>query len=123
MHGVGERAAVVGEPQRRRDRQPRPGRAQVGVERRRVDEYARVEQVVGVADRLDRAEQPQRLRVVHQRQQLRARPPVAVLAGQRAAVVAQLRRARGQEVAERAGRRRRSAKSIRTCTQPSPKWP
>ena len=108
VHGVGHRAAVVGEPERRRDRQPRPGRAQVGVQRRRVDDVARVQQVLRVADRLHRAEQPDRLRVVHQRQQLRARPPVAVLPGQRAAVVAQLHRAGGQEVAERRCRRRRS---------------
>ena len=85
-----------------------------------------VEQVVRVADRLDRGEQPQRLRVVHQRQQLGAGPAVAVLAGQRAAVVAQLERARGEEVAEdlRAESEPGSnGKSIRTCTQPSPKWP
>ena len=64
----------------------RAGRAQVGVERRRVDQDAGVEQVVGVADRLDRAEERDRLLVVHQRQQLGAGPAVAVLAGERAAV-------------------------------------
>ena len=67
----------------------------------------------------------QRLLVVHQRQQLRARPPVAVLARQRAAVRRAARSRTGdQELAER--RRPPSSsksKSIRTCTQPSPKWP
>ena len=37
------------------------GLRQVGVQRRRVDDVAGVEQVAGVADRLDRGEQPQRL--------------------------------------------------------------
>ena len=77
-----------------------PHRPQVGVQRRRVDQVAGVEQVARVADRLDRGEQPDRLRVVHQREQLGARPAVAVLTGERAAVVAQLERAGGEEVAE-----------------------
>ena len=89
-----------GELQQRQRPAPRPDRPQVGVERRRVDQVAGVEQVARVADRLDRREEPERLLVVHQRQQLGAGPAVAVLAGQRAAVVAQLERAGGEEVAE-----------------------
>ena len=53
---------------------------------------------------LTAAKSAQRLRVVHQRQQLGAGPAVAVLARQRAAVVAQLERARGEEVAEHLAR-------------------
>ena len=109
-----------------RTRQPRADRAQVGVERRRVDEHAGVEQVVGVADRLDRGEQP---RATRRRTSAAAAPTGP---GRRRARRTASRRARaarprrGQEVAEHRRPRRRlgsKGKSIRTCTQPSPKWP
>ena len=90
-------------------------RAQVGVQRRRVDEDAGVEQVLGVEQRLDRGEQRERLRVVHQREQLRARPAVAVLAGQRPAVAAQRER-RG--VQERRGSRCAARRSLEREVDP-----
>ena len=56
------------------------------VKRSRVDEDARVQYAVWIEHVLDRGHDPQRLARVHDRQQLAARPPVAVLARQRAAV-------------------------------------
>jgi len=59
VHGGGQVAAVVGvgeaEPAARRPPQ-RPGQrhAQVGVQRRRVDQHAGVEHVARIEDRLDR---------------------------------------------------------------------
>ncbi len=100
VHRVAKPATVVRELQQRQHRLAGPHRPEVGVQRRRVDHVAGVEQVARVADRLDRGEQPDRLLVVHQREQLGARPAVAVLTGERAVVVAQLERAGGEEVAE-----------------------
>jgi hypothetical protein len=54
-----ERPAVVEQPQRGPVRADRPGRAQVGVQRGRVDQHPGVEQPGRVADRLDRTEQAQ----------------------------------------------------------------
>ncbi len=87
----------------------RPGRAQVGVDRRRIDEHAGVEQAVGVADRLDRGEQAQRLR----RRTSAATAPTGP-GRRRARPTASRRSARSalraghQELAEPARRRRRT---------------
>ena len=107
-----ERAAVVGQPQgaARGSCRGRPGRrsASSGAGSTRTPGLSSPS---GSQQRLDRGEQAQRLLVVHQRQQLRAGPAVAVLAGERAAVAAQRGRRGGEEVAEAAppgGRRRGS---------------
>ncbi len=65
----------------RQQRQP-----QVGVQGRRPDQDAGVEQVVGVEEPFDGREQGQRGRRVHPRQQLRTGPAVAVLARHRPTV-------------------------------------
>ena len=102
----------------------RGGQPQVGVERRRVDQHAGVEQVVGVEDALGLLHQGDRLRRVHPRQQLRAGPPVAVLARHRAAVRRHQVGGVLDELPEPpAAAGSSSSKSMRTCTQPSPKWP
>ena len=59
---------------------------------------------------------------VHRREQFAAGPPVAVLAGRRPAVGGGQPGRVLHERAQHAGRSR-SGKSIRTCTQPSPKCP
>ena len=68
----------------------RPGRRarelEVGVERARVDDLARVHLPVGVPDPLELAERLHELVAEHAREQLGARLPVAVLARERAAV-------------------------------------
>ena len=86
VHGVGERAGVVRQPQGGAHRLHGRGEPEVGVERRRVDEHAGVEQVAGVEDPLGLLHQGDRLGRVHPRQQLGAGATVAVLAGHRAAV-------------------------------------
>ena len=74
---------------------------------------------------LNCAERLHQLGAVHPRQQLAARLPVAVLAGERAAVA----RRRGPRPRRRTGGTPRSrsavfrSKSMRVCTQPWPKWP
>ena len=60
--------------------------AQVLVQLRGPDDAAGVHPVVGVPDPLELLERRDDLRRVHARQQLRAGPPVAVLARQRSAV-------------------------------------
>ena len=97
--------------------------AQVGVERARPDQHAGVEQVARVEQVLERAEQVDRLRGVHDRQQLRAGAAVAVLAGQRPAVRTR-RGAAASVMNARSGLPDRSSgMSRRRCTQPSPKCP
>ena len=86
VHGLRQRPGVVGESQRRPGAPLRQRQAQVGVERCGIDQDSRVEQVVGVEHPLGLLHQGDRLRGVHPRQQLRARPPVAVLPRHRAAV-------------------------------------
>ena len=100
VHGVLEGAGVVGQLERRTHRTHGGGQPQVGVERRRVDEDPGVEQVAGVEDPLGLLHQGDRLRRVHPRQQLRAGPPVAVLARHRAAVRRHQRRCLLDEVPE-----------------------
>ena len=78
-----------------------PRAAQVGVQRARADEHAGVEQVARVEEVLERAEQVDRLRRVHDREQLGAGATVAVLPGQRAAVRRDERRGVGHERAQR----------------------
>ncbi len=67
------------EPQPGCDGLPRAYGAEVGVERSRFYDVPGIEQVVRVADRLDGPEELHRLRVVHQRKQLRSCPAVTVL--------------------------------------------
>ena len=62
VHGPGERPGVVGQPQRRTHGALWRGEPEVGVERRRVDQHTRVEQVVGVEDPLGLLHQRDRLR-------------------------------------------------------------
>ncbi len=87
-HGRREVAAVrrVAEGHVDRAAAGEHGEAEVGVQRGRADQHARVEQVVRVPDRLRPLEQPHQLTAVHARQQLRPGLSVAVFAGQRAAV-------------------------------------
>ena len=107
------------------------GDPHVGVQRGRAHEHAGVEQVLGVEQALDPLEQRDRVGGVHRRQQLAAGPAVAVLTRQRAAVAGHQprrrpRRRRGRRRGRRrpaTGRRWPNGKSIRTCTQPSPKCP
>ena len=87
VHGGREVAAVV----RIGQRQPLPpagrgGHPDVVVEPGRADQDTGVEHVVRVEQRLDLLERADGGGGVHQRQQLAARPAVAVLARQRAAV-------------------------------------
>ena len=87
VDGAGQVAPVLGvaEPQPPGDR-PGHGAAQVGVERPRAHQHPRVEQVARVEDGLDGGHGPDRVRRVHQRQQLGPGPPVAVLPRHRPAV-------------------------------------
>ncbi len=82
VHGPGEVPTVLGEREPA-GRQDRPGSRppKVLVDRARPDQHSRVEQVVGVEDRLDGREELQRGLAVHQRQHLAAGPAVTVLAG------------------------------------------
>ena len=74
-------------------------RPQIVVHGSGADDDARVEHVVGVEDVLDPRAQRQRLGRVHVRQQLAARPAVAVLAGHGAVVPGRQRRRLAQEPA------------------------
>ena len=74
VHRVAQLATVVRELEQRQHRLPGPDRAQVGVQGRRIDHVAGVEQVARVADRLDRGEEPDRRGVVHQRAAARSGP-------------------------------------------------
>ncbi len=76
----------MGQPQRAARLAQPLGEPDVRVDRPRVHEHAGVEQVGRVEEVLDRGEQVDDLRGVHPRQQRRAGPAVAVLAGQAAAV-------------------------------------
>jgi len=87
--GLAERVAVlgIGEEQRRhRPRCPLAAEPEVPVERRRVDDLARVHPVLGVEQCLDVLEQRDHLLAEHPREELTAGLAVAVLAGQGAAV-------------------------------------
>ncbi len=100
VRGGSEVAVVVQQPQTGVDPASRSRRAQVGLGRSRVDQDTAVEQAVGVAGVLDGTEQVDGVGVVHQRQQRRAGPAVAVLAGEGSAVARERGRAGGEEVAE-----------------------
>ena len=125
VDGPGERPGVVGEPQRRTHWALWRGEPEVGVERCRVDQHAGVEQVVGVEDAAWPAAS--------------GRSPAASTSAAAARSGPGRRRARRTSSRRTTppGRRRSprtrgtcpgrpassSSKSIRTCTQPSPKWP
>jgi hypothetical protein len=88
VHGRGEVAAVVGIGQGQPLRDGGGGGGtDVVVDEVGSDHDAGVEQVAGVEGVLDPAEQFDRRRAVHQRQQFAAGPAVAVLTGQRAPVL------------------------------------
>ena len=60
---------------------------QVRVERMRIDNHARIHHRIGIEDSLEIAERADQLGPEHHRQQLGARQPVAVLAGERTAQI------------------------------------
>lgn len=101
VHGFCEVAAVVVEGEAAHLRQGQRLRsAQVGVERTRGDEHARVEEVGGVEQLLESFERPDRIRRVHDRQQFAAGPPVAVLTREGAAVTGDETRSIRHQLAE-----------------------
>nr|BFE73797.1 hypothetical protein GCM10020092_070980 [Actinoplanes digitatis] len=114
VHGLAEVAVVV----RVRHREPlereAPGGPDVGVDRVRLDKDARVEQVAGVERVLDPREQGDGVRGVHVWQQLRAGPAVAVLAGERAAELADELGRVGEELAQH----RRPAGPVERVVEP-----
>ena len=87
MDGIGETAAVVHESHAtRRQDGTGLGQTQIGGNRYRLDQHARVEDVVRIHQPLELAEQVEGLARVHVLQQRAPGPAVTVLTGQRSAV-------------------------------------
>ena len=125
VHRGGEIAAVVrvgqAEPLRGIGRAARD--PQVRVDARGGDDDAGVEHAVRVEDPLTAPNVASAAGEYMYRQQLAAGAAVAVLAGREPPCAATSFGRVFGELAQHAAGRDRSGKSMRTCTQPSPKWP